>query len=101
MEKAGRGTPVGDREHLAEHAGELLGHLSRGAEPPAGSVWVARRSSRANDSCSPSSGTPSGRLYLYVPWKPRNSKVSTASARPTVYRSELGEGPSASISGAW
>ena len=28
-------------------------------------------------------------------------KVSTARVRPTVYRSELGEGPWSSISGAW
>ena len=62
---------------------------------------MARRSNRANDSCCSSSGTPSGRLVEKRPWKPRNSKVSTASARPTVYRSELTEGPSVSISGAW
>ena len=32
----GEGRPrhaVGDREHLAQHPGELFGHLARGAEP--------------------------------------------------------------------
>ena len=93
---------VGDREHLPT-PGQLVGHLPGPGEPAVG-VRVGGPPQRTQERlllCEQRDRHRVRQAGGVLSWYPANSKVITARARPTVYRSEDTDGPCDAISGAW
>ena len=95
---------IGQRQHLAQHPAELVGHLVGGFEA-AQRIRVGRPAAAAGGTTR-ARPAPAGRPDRAArPARPGDvgamPRVSTASVRPTVNTSELGDGPSVGISGAW